>query len=165
MNKCTLVGRIVKDLVTNENGSQVVVKFTMAVDRRFKDANGNYGSDFPNCVAFGRQAEFISKYFKKGMRIGIVGHIQTGSYTNRDGQKVYTTDVVVDEAEFVESKGASQGQQTQQASPPPAQQQYQQQAPPQQQYAPQQQYQQAPPAQDQGFMQIPPGTEEELPFV
>ena len=97
--------------------------------------------------------------------IGIVGRIQTGSYTNREGQKVYTTDVVVDEAEFVESKGVSQGQQTQQTAPPPAQQHYQQQAPPQQQYAPQQQYRQAPPAQDQGFMQIPPGTEEELPFV
>ncbi len=88
-------------------GGSSIARFALAVDRRFKGENGPT-ADFPNCVAFGKTAEFIEKYFHKGMRMGCQGRIQTGSYTNNDGQKVYTTDVVVENCEFVESKGSQQ---------------------------------------------------------
>lgn len=107
MNKVILVGRIVRDPETRQNGDSSVTRFSVAVNRKFKNAEGGYDADFPNCVAFGKTAEFIEKYFHKGMAIGITGRIQTGSFTNKDGVKVYTTDVVVDEAEFVESKNTA----------------------------------------------------------
>lgn len=103
MNKVTLIGRMVKDVevrYSQGENSTAIARFTVACDRRGKDKE----ADFINCLAFGKSAEFIGKYFSKGNRIGINGRIQTGSYTNKDGQKVYTTDVVVEEAEFVESK-------------------------------------------------------------
>lgn len=111
MNKVELVGRLTKDAVMNmSNGGSSIARFTIACDRRFKQ-EGQPTADFINCVAFGKTAEFIEKYFSKGMRIGVSGRIQTGSYDDKDGKKVYTTDVVVEEAEFVESKqqGSSQG--------------------------------------------------------
>lgn len=110
MNKCTLVGRLTKDpeiRYSQGENTTATARFSVAVNRRFKNAEGNYDADFINCVAFGKTAEFLEKYFKKGMAIGLTGHIQTGSYTNKDGQKVYTTDVIVEETEFVESKNAS----------------------------------------------------------
>ena len=99
MNKVVLIGRLVKnpDIRTNENGS--IARYTLAVDRRKKEQ-----ADFIPCIVFGRGAEFAEKYLLKGMKIAVVGHIQTGSYTNRDGNKVYTTDVVVEEQEFCERK-------------------------------------------------------------
>lgn len=107
MNKSILVGRLTRDpevRYSQGENANAVARFTIAVNRRFKNNEGNYDADFINCVAFGKSAEFIEKYFKKGMAIGITGRIQTGNYTNKDGVKVYTTDVVVEEAEFVESK-------------------------------------------------------------
>ena len=112
MNKVIIIGRFTRDpeikYSTGENAT-ATARFSLAVNRRFKNKEGNYDADFINCVAFGKTAEFIEKYFSKGMAIGITGRIQTGSYTNKEGQKVYTTDVVVEETEFVESKnkGAS----------------------------------------------------------
>lgn len=84
-----------------------VARFSLAVERRFK-RDGQPSADFINCVAFGKSAEFVSKYLHKGTKIIASGHIQTGNYTNRDGQKVYTTDVIIDQMEFAESKAASQ---------------------------------------------------------
>ena len=107
MNKVIIIGRFTRDpeikYSTGENAT-ATARFSLAVNRRFKNKEGNYDADFINCVAFGKTAEFIEKYFSKGMAIGITGRIQTGSYTNKEGQKVYTTDVVVEETEFVESK-------------------------------------------------------------
>lgn len=110
MNKVQLVGRLTKNPEVRTSDNQTcVARFSVAVNRRFKNAEGKYDADFISCIAFGKTAEFIEKYFNKGMAIGIVGRIQTGSYENKDGVKVYTTDVVVDEAEFVESKNSSSG--------------------------------------------------------
>lgn len=107
MNKVIIIGRFTRDpeikYSTGENAT-ATARFSLAVNRRFKNKEGNYDADFINCVAFGKTAEFIEKYFTKGMAIGITGRIQTGSYTNKEGQKVYTTDVVVEETEFIESK-------------------------------------------------------------
>ena len=107
MNKVIIIGRFTRDpeikYSTGENAT-ATARFSLAVNRRFKNKEGNYDADFINCVAFGKTAEFIEKYFTKGMAIGITGRIQTGSYTNKEGQKVYTTDVGVEETEFVESK-------------------------------------------------------------
>ena len=107
MNKVIIIGRFTRDpeikYSTGENAT-ATARFSLAVNRRFKNKEGNYDADFISCVAFGKTAEFIEKYFTKGMAIGITGRIQTGSYTNKEGQKVYTTDVVVEETEFVESK-------------------------------------------------------------
>lgn len=105
MNKVEIVGRLTRDVEirTTESGT-VTARFSIAVSRRFKNAEGVYEADFINCVAFGKTAEFIGKYFSKGSMIGVTGRIQTGSYTNKDGQKVYTTDVVIEECEFVTSK-------------------------------------------------------------
>ena len=107
MNKVIIIGRFTRDpeikYSTGENAT-ATARFSLAVNRRFKNKEGNYDADFINCVAFGKTAEFIEKYFTKGMAIGITGRIQTGSYTNKEGQKVYTTYVVVEETEFVESK-------------------------------------------------------------
>ena len=103
------------------------------MDRKFK-RDGEPDADFLNCISFGKQAEIISKYFTKGMKIALVCHVQTGNYTNKDGIKVYTTDFVVDEFEFVESKGNSDNKPSQQASG------------------------------SDGFMSIPADSPEELPF-
>ena len=109
MNKVILMGRLTRDpdvrYSAGEN-STAVARYTLAVDRRFH-RDGDATADFIGCVAFGRQAEFAEKYLRQGTKIAITGRIQTGSYTNREGQKVYTTDVVVEEQEFAESKAAS----------------------------------------------------------
>lgn len=104
MNKVVLVGRLTKDPEIRTSGESAFARFSVAVNRPFKNNAGEYEADFPNCVAFGKTAEFIEKYFAKGNMIGIIGRIQTGSYTNQDGVKVYTTDVVAENVEFVESK-------------------------------------------------------------
>lgn len=105
MNKVILIGRLTKDVDFRKgDNDKVSARFNLAVNRRFKNANGDTEADFPSCVAFGKTAEFINNYFKKGSAIAITGRIQTGSY-EKDGAKVYTTDVFVDEAEFVENKG------------------------------------------------------------
>lgn len=100
MNNCVFVGRLTKNPELRTNGDTTVTRFSIAVDRRFKKDE----ADFISCVAFGKTAEFIDKYFSKGNRIGITGEWRTGSYTNKDGQKVYTNDCVVSSAEFVEPK-------------------------------------------------------------
>lgn len=115
MNKVILMGRLTRDpevRYAQGDNTMAVARFTLAVDRRGRrDANGDGGqtADFISCVAFRTNAEFIEKYFRQGMRVLVSGRIQTGSYTNRDGQKVYTTDVVVEEQEFADSKGAASG--------------------------------------------------------
>lgn len=143
MNKVELVGRLTRDpevRYTQKENASAIARFSVAVNRRYKNNEGNYEADFINCVAFGRSGEFIEKYFKKGMAIGISGRIQTGNYTNKDGVKVYTTDVVVEEAEFVESKnnGGSSAPSNALAN-------------------------NNAPSSD-GFMNIPDGIDEELPF-
>lgn len=106
MNSVQLVGRLTKDPdVRYTDGGTSIARFTIACDRRFKK-DGEDSADFISCVAFGKTAEFMEKYFSKGKKLGLNGRIQTGSYTNKDGQKVYTTDVVVDNVEFVESRGS-----------------------------------------------------------
>lgn len=103
MNKFIGLGRLTADPNIKYSGDTPIASFTTAIDRRFK-RDGEATADFISCVAFGKQAEFIEKYFRKGMRISYSGRIQTGSYTNREGQKVYTTNVVIEEVEFCESK-------------------------------------------------------------
>ena len=107
MNKVILVGRLTKDPENRTSGDTTVTRFSVAVNRNFKNANGEYEADFPNCIAFGKTAEFVEKYFKKGDAIGISGRLQTGSYTNKNGDKVYTTDVVIDTVEFVGGKSSA----------------------------------------------------------
>lgn len=106
MNKCFLIGRITRDPDIRSMAGDTpttIARWNLAVDRRGKDA----GADFISCVAFGKTAEFAEKYLRKGVKIAVIGRIQTGSYTNKDGQKVYTTDVIVEECEFCESKNAN----------------------------------------------------------
>lgn len=106
MNKAVLMGRLVRDpdvRYTQGERSMAIARFTLAVDRKFKREN-EQGADFINCVAFGKGAAFTEKYFSKGMRVVVSGRLQTGSYTNKDGQKVYTMDVIVEEQEFAESR-------------------------------------------------------------
>ena len=146
MNKVILMGRLVRDpevRYSQGENATAVARFTLAVDRRFNRNNGEENNaDFIGCVAFGRQAEFAEKYFRKGMRIAITGRIQTGSYTNKDGVRVYTTDVVVEEQEFAESKSASGSNDGGYSAPV-----------------------QAPNTSiSDGFMNIPDGIDEELPF-
>lgn len=139
MNKVILMGRLTRDPEVRYSGGDnatTVAKYSLAVDRRFKRDN-EPSADFINCVGFGKTAEFSEKYFRKGMRICVVGRIQTGSYTNRDGQKVYTTYVVVEEQEFAESKGASENNGADRPQPT---------------------------TDSNGFMNIPDGIDEELPF-
>lgn len=137
MNSVQLVGRFTRDPeVRYADGGSTIARFSLAVDRRYKSENGPT-ADFPNCVAFGKTAEFIEKYFRKGMRMGCQGRIQTGSYTNNDGQKVYTTDVVVESCEFVESKASQQPEENNNGFGP---------------------------ADENGFMNIPDDIDEELPF-
>lgn len=107
MNKVILMGRLTRDpevRYTQGDTSMAIARYSLAVDRRRSNNNDNPGADFISCVAFGKLGEFAEKYLKKGTKILITGHIITGSYTNKDGNKVYTTDVAVDECEFCESK-------------------------------------------------------------
>lgn len=136
MNKVILIGRLTKDVDLRQNGEMSIGRFTIAVDRKLKK-DGESTADFINCVAFKSHAENISKYFSKGNRISIAGHIQTGSYTNKDGKKVYTTDVIVDEWEFVESKSQAQENVTKEE----------------------------PKQEIDGFVDVPAGVEDELPFT
>lgn len=107
MNSVQLVGRFTRDPdVRYTDGGSTVARFTLACDRRFK-RDGEDNADFISCVAFGKTAEFIEKYFMKGQRIGLNGRIQTGSYVNQEGTKVYTTDVIAENVEFVESKASA----------------------------------------------------------
>lgn len=108
MNTVVLMGRLTKDpeIRYSQTGT-AVARFNLAVNRRFS-REGEPGADFINCIAFGKSAEFAEKYFRKGLKIVIRGRIQTGSYTNRDGATVYTTDVVIEEQNFAESKAAAQ---------------------------------------------------------
>lgn len=113
MNRVILMGRIVRDpevrYSNGANGSTAVARYTLAVDRKFKQ-EGQPTADFINCVAFGKLGEFAEKYLHKGVKIAVVGRIQTGSYKNKDGNTVYTTDVMVEEQEFCESKASQQSQ-------------------------------------------------------
>ena len=104
MNKVILVGRLTKDPEIRESGGKKFAKFSVAVNRPFKNKNGEQEADFPHCAAFDKTAEFVGNYFKKGYMIGVEGRLQTGSYVNKDGNTVYTTDVMVEHAEFVERK-------------------------------------------------------------
>lgn len=141
MNKVILMGRLTRDpevRYSHGDNSLAIARYSLAVDRRFKK-EGEQNADFINCIAFGKSGEFAEKYFHKGMRVTISGRIQTGSYTNKDGQKVYTTDVVVEEQEFAESKSEQQSGTTQSAPTNTA-------------------------SNIDGFMNIPDGIDEELPF-
>ncbi|MDE6698267.1 MAG: single-stranded DNA-binding protein [Lachnospiraceae bacterium] len=109
MNKVILMGRLTRDpevRYSQGESSLAIARFTLAVDRRFK-RDGEATADFISCVAFGRQAEFVERYLHQGTKIVAEGRIQTGSYTNKDGQKVYTTEVVVESTEFAESKNSA----------------------------------------------------------
>ncbi len=147
MNKVILMGRLTRDpevRYSQGENATAIARYTLAVDRRFNRNNDEQTADFISCVAFGRSGEFAEKYLHKGTKIAVTGRIQTGSYTNKDGVKVYTTDVVVEDQEFAESKNASQ-----QAGGD---------------YAPAGRTQSAPMAAGDGFMNIPDGIDEELPF-
>ena len=134
MNSVQLIGRLTRDPeIRYTDGGASIARFGIAVDRRFKQENGA-DADFIKIVSFGKTAEFIEKYFHKGMKIALNGRIQTGSYTDKDGKKVYTTDVVAENVEFCESKGNSANNDA------PA------------------------PASDGDFMSVPDGIDEELPF-
>ena len=152
MNKVILMGRLTRDPeVRYSQGEQAtaIARYTIAVDRRFRRDGDGQTADFIGCVAFGRQGEFAEKYFRKGIKIAITGRIQTGSYTNRDGQKVYTTEVVVEEQEFAESKASSDSYAA---------------SHPQQNAAPAPSMPSPGAASADGFMNIPDGIDEELPF-
>ena len=117
MNKVVMIGRNVKEIETKQTQSGTsVVEFTVAVKRSFKSASGEYESDFFNCVAYKNVAELIGKYVKKGDMIGIDGRLQTRNYTNREGRKVYVTEIIVENVEFLQSK-KQDGQPTQQTDP------------------------------------------------
>lgn len=107
MNKVILMGRLTKDpevRYSQGENSMAIARYTIAVDRRFNRNNDEASADFIGCIAFGKAGEFAEKYFRKGTKVAITGRIQTGSYTNKDGVKVYTTDIVIEEQEFAESK-------------------------------------------------------------
>ena len=145
MNKVILMGRLTRDpevRYSQGESAMAIARYTLAVDRRFNRNGDENTADFINCVAFGRAGEFAEKYFHKGIKIAVTGRIQTGSYTNKDGVKVYTTEVVVEDQEFAESKNASSGDGgfAQAGSRP------------------------EPVAAGDGFMNIPDGIDEELPF-
>lgn len=109
MNKCILIGRLTKDPEVKQANQTTVARFTLAVDRRFKQEGGQ-SADFISCVAFGKTAEFIEKYIKQGTKIALEGRIQTGSYTDQAGTKHYTTDVITEAVEFAESKKVEEPQ-------------------------------------------------------
>lgn len=139
MNKVILMGRLTADpYVRYTSDGTAIARYNLAVDRRYKK-EGEQGADFISCVVFGKGGEFAEKYLKKGTKIAVEGRIQTGSYTNREGKKVYTTDVVVEAQEFAESKG--KGEETAPERAP------------------------EPKPDEDGFMSVPDGIQEELPFV
>ena len=143
MNKAILMGRLTKDPDVRYSPGEnavAVARYTLAVNRRFHK-EGEQEADYINCVAFGKNAEFAEKYLSKGIKIVVSGRIQTGSYTNRDGQKVYTTDIAVEEQEFAESKAYGQNGRT---------------------VANSGENKEEP---DNGFMHIPDGVDEDLPFA
>ena len=144
MNKVILMGRLTRDAevrYSQGDASTAVARFTLAVDRRFKRDNDDQSADFIGCVAFGKTGEFLERYGRKGTKFVVEGRIQTGSYTNKDGQRVYTTDVVVEQIEFAESKASSDNSGYVPANrPSPSG------------------------AAGDGFMNIPDGIDEELPF-
>lgn len=143
MNKVVLVGRLVRDpevRYSQGEKSTAVCRYTLAVDRRFKREN-EQTADFIPCISFGKTAEFAEKYFQKGLRVSVSGRIQTGSYTNKDGVKVYTTDVMVEEHEFAQSRneqGPNNSSQNQNGNTNTSD--------------------------NDGFMNIPDGIDDELPF-
>ena len=151
MNKVILMGRLTRDpevRYTQGENQMAIARYTLAVDRRFNRNGDENTADFISCVAFGKSGEFAERYFRKGTKVLVTGRIQTGSYTNKDGVKVYTTDVVVEDQEFAESKNSNNnsgdnygnnfgGGNSQSAAPMAA---------------------------DDGFMNIPDGIDEELPF-
>lgn len=142
MNKVILIGRLTRDPDVRYSQAEepvAVARYTLAVNRRFH-RDGEQAADFVSCVAFGKQGEFAEKYLRQGIKIAITGRIQTGSYTNRDGQKVYTTDVIIESQEFVESKKAVEELEAAEYGG----------------------RQEAP--EGDGFMDIPDGIDEELPF-
>ena len=146
MNKVILMGRLTRDTevrYSQGDNATAVARYTLAVDRRFNRNNDDQTADFINCVAFGRSGEFAEKYLHKGTKIAITGRIQTGSYTNKDGVKVYTTDVVVEDQEFAESKNSAGSADNSGFAPAGRP---------------------APAAAGDGFMNIPDGIDEELPF-
>ena len=118
MNKVILMGRLVKnpEVRQDANGAISMARYTLAVDRMRTKKDEDPGADFINCVVFGKSAEFAKNFLRKGTKLVIEGRIQTGSYTNKNGQKVYTTDVVTERQEFAESKSASNGDGSQQTS-------------------------------------------------
>ena len=118
MNKVILMGRLVKNPEVRQDASGAIsmARYTLAVDRMRTKKDEEPGADFINCVVFGKSAEFAKNYLRKGTKLVIEGRIQTGSYTNKNGQKVYTTDVVTERQEFAESKAASSGVENQQAT-------------------------------------------------
>lgn len=140
MNKAILMGRLTRDpeiRYSQNDTSMAIARYTLAVDRRTSRRDeGEQSADFINCVAFGNSANFAEKYFRKGMKVLITGRIQTGSYTNKDGQKTYTTDIVIEDQEFAESKGASENNAASSNNN----------------------------SSEDGFMNIPEGIDEELPF-
>lgn len=148
MNKVILMGRLTRDpeirYVNNENNT-CIANYTLAVDRRFKRQGDEQTADFIRCVAMGRGGEFAEKYLHQGTKIVVEGRIQTGSYTNKDGQKIFTTDVLVESQEFAESKAASAQNGNQNASAPTRPNVAQNDS--------------------DGFMNIPDAIEEELPFA
>lgn len=144
MNKVILMGRLTRDpevRYSQGENAMAVARYALAVDRKYNRNNDEQSADFINCVAFGRNGEFAEKYLRKGIKIVVVGHIQTGSYTNKDGIRVYTTDVIVDEHEFAESKNSSSNNAGSSSDSTPS-------------------YYSA----GDGFMNIPDGIDEELPF-
>ena len=125
MNRVILMGRLVRDpevRYAQGGDNMVIARYTLAVDRRGRRQENSTepGADFISCVAFKSNAEFAEKYLRQGTKIAVEGHIQTGSYTNRDGQKVYTTDVIIDSQEFAESKSASNDSYTAPSRPEPS---------------------------------------------
>ena len=139
MNRVILRGRLTRDpevSYTSGERSMAIARYTLAIDRTIKK-QGEQSADFINCVAFSKAAEFAEKYFRQGMRVLVSGRIQTGSYTNKEGQKVYTTEVIIDTQEFADSKGAGDSNYHTSASS----------------------------ASNDGFMNIPDGVDDEgLPF-
>ena len=114
MNKVILMGRLTRDpevRYSQNDSSMAIVRFSLAVDRRFKKQGDEVTADFFNCTAFGKQGEFVEKYLKKGTKIVVTGRIQNDNYTNKEGQKVYSVQIMVEEIEFAESKAAGQSQQ------------------------------------------------------
>lgn len=144
MNKVILLGRLTKDpeiRYTQGDEPMCIARYTLAVDRRYHRQNDDQTADFIRCVAFGKGGEFAEKYLHQGTKIVVSGRIQTGSYTKNDGTRVYTTDVVIEEQDFAESKALSQKDRQAGQTPP-----------------------QSPDTDPDGFMSIPDGIDDELPF-